>query len=253
MTTELNTHIIELSNKIEDIYGNHYSEQYNYAITNIKSNTNLETTHIIVDLIDLTINDDYKQKQITGLKKDVKELKEENKNLKNEVDELKKDNNILKEDNKQKDIKINKLEKDIKVLIDDKQKFNALVKLHECNALVNNEFKKLYRIKFNKKKYDNNIPNIGDFILDPPTEEEEDDYNFWIEFNNIYPNSDNIDFRKIYQQISIDRATSGAHTNVNKLNKKQFDELIELVYPNEYNTNKQIYEQYRDWLFMFPV
>jgi chromosome segregation ATPase len=114
-----------------------------------------------VDLIDLTINDDYKQKQITGLKKDVKELKEENKNLKNEVDELKKDNNILKEDNKQKDIKINKLEKDIKVLIDDKQKFNALVKLHECNALVNNEFKKLYRIKFNKKKTCKNFLNIN--------------------------------------------------------------------------------------------
>ena len=88
MTTKLNTHIIELSNKIEDIYGNHYSEQYNYAINDIQSNTKLETTHIIVDLIDLTINDDYKQKQIFCLKKDVKELKEENKSLKIEVKEL---------------------------------------------------------------------------------------------------------------------------------------------------------------------
>ena len=51
--------ILELSNKIEDIYGNYY------PINDIQSNTKLETTHIIVDLIDLTINDDYKQKQIS--------------------------------------------------------------------------------------------------------------------------------------------------------------------------------------------
>jgi len=51
----------------------------------------------------------------------------------------------LKEENKSLKIQIIDLKLDIKVLIDDKQKFNALVKLHECNALVNNEFKKLYK------------------------------------------------------------------------------------------------------------
>ena len=94
---------------------------------------------------------------------------------------------MLKEDNAKKDIKINKLEKEIKVLSDDKEQFDALVKLHECNALVNKEFKRLYRIKFNKKRYDNNVPNIGDFIMNPPDPNEPlevDDYNFWIEFNN---------------------------------------------------------------------
>ena len=90
----------------------------------------------------------------------MKELKEENKTLKERIIKLEIDNKELKEENKI-------LKKEIKELKDDKQKFDALVKLHECNALVNKEFKKLYRIKFNKNKYDNNIPNICDFINDP--------------------------------------------------------------------------------------
>jgi hypothetical protein len=38
--------------------------------------------------------------------------------------------------------------------------------------------------------------------------------------NIKYSNSDNIDFRTIYQKIADDRAITGAHTNVNKLTKK---------------------------------
>ena len=47
----------------------------------------------------------------------------------------------------------------------------------------------------------------------------------------------------------------GNHINctINRLTKKEFDDLIELAYPNEYNLNKKTYEEYRDWLFMFPV
>jgi len=118
---------------------------------------------------------------------------------------------------------------------------------------VNKEFKRLYRIKFNRTKYDNNIPNIGDFINDPPTEDDEDNYKFWNEFNQKYPQSDNANFRLIYQKIVNDRADSGAHVNVRKLNKTDFDKLIELVYPEEYNTNRELYNEYRDWLFMFPA
>ena len=33
---------------------------------------NVKTTHVLVDMIDLTLNDDYTQKQINALKKDVK-------------------------------------------------------------------------------------------------------------------------------------------------------------------------------------
>lgn len=132
--------------------------------------------------------------------------------------------------------------------------FDALVKLHECNVLVNKEFKRLYRIQFNLRKYDNNIPNIGDFIFSPPSkEDDEENYNFWIEFNNQYPNSNNEEFRKIYQQISNNREDAGAYINVSKLSKDEFDNLIKLVYPNEYESNKELYNNYRDWLFMFPV
>ena len=45
----------------------------------------------------------------------------------------------------------------------------------------------------------------------PPTEEDGDDYIFWQEFKTKYPNTDNINFRMIYKQISNDRADNGAH------------------------------------------
>ena len=246
MTEQLNTQIMQVSNKLENIYGEHYSKQYDYAINDIQNKTNITTTHIIVDLLDLTINDDYLQPQINILKKDIKNLHKENNEFKDRVVKLEIENKELKIENKE-------LKREIKELKDDKQKFDALVKLHECNALVNKEFKKLYRIKFNKNKYDNNIPNIGDFINDPPTEDDEDNYHFWNDFNVKYPQSNDINFRTIYHKISNDRADSGAHVNVRKLNKTDFDKLIELVYPEDYNINKQLYEKYRDWLFMFPV
>ena len=225
MTTELPQQIKNINHEVKYKYGDIYAEQVNEVINDVYHNLNIKTTIGLVDFVEYIINDDYKQPQINALKKDVKTLQEENKILKKEIKELK----------------------------DDKQKFDALVKLHECNALVNKEFKRLYRIKFNKNKYDNNIPNIGDFINDPPTEDDEDNYKFWNEFNKKYPQSDNANFRIIYQKIANDRAYSGAHTNVRKLNKTDFDKLIELIYPEEYNTNKELYNEYRDWLFMFPA
>ena len=122
-------------------------------------------------------------------------------------------------------------------------------KINRTNVRINYYF----GIKFNISKYNNNIPNIGDFIENPPTEEDGDDYIFWIEFNNKYPESNNENFRKIYKQTSNDRADSGAHISVRKLTESDFDNLIEIVYPEDYKENKQIYESYRKWLFMFPV
>jgi hypothetical protein len=265
--TELINQITHISKEIEETYGDYYSNQFEYAINDIKTKADINSTHIIVDIIDLTMNDDNKQKQINSLKKDVNILKQENKILKEdslkkdirinviekennllkiEIKELKENNKLLKEDN-------NNLKKRINVLETNKNIFDALVKLHECNALVNKEFKKLYKKKFNLSKYDNNVPNIGDFIENPPTEEDGDDYDFWIEFNNLYPGSDNENFRKIYKQIANNRADAGAHISVNKLSEYEFDKLIELVYPAEYNENKKIYNEYRQWLFMFPV
>ena len=273
--TELINQISHISKEIEEeTYGDYYSSQFEYAINDIKTKADINSTHIIVDIIDLTINDNNKHKQINSLKKDVNILKQENKQLKE--DSLKKDIRInvlekevtnLKEDVVNKDVRITNLEKDNKTLKEDnknlkkrinvletnKNIFDALVKLHECNALVNKEFKRLYKKKFNLSKYDNNVPNIGDFIENPPIKEDGDDYDFWIEFNELYPGSNNDEFRKIYKQIANNRADAGAHIYVNKLNETEFDKLIEIVYPKEYNENKKIYNEYRDWLFMFPV
>ena len=246
MSTELPQQIKNINHEVKYKYGDIYAEQVNEIINDVYRNLNIKTTIGLVDFVGYIINDDYKQPQINALKKDVKTLQEENKVLKERVIKLEIDNKESKEENKI-------LKKEIKELKDDKQKFDALVKLHECNALVNKEFKRLYRIKFNRTKYDNNIPNIGDFINDPPTEDDEDNYKFWNEFNKKYPQSDNANFRIIYQKIANDRAYSGAHTNVRKLNKTDFDKLIELIYPEEYNTNKELYNEYRDWLFMFPA
>jgi len=246
MTTELPQQIKNINHEVKYKYGDIYAEQVNEVINDVYHNLNIKTTIGLVDFVEYIINDDYKQPQINALKKDVKTLQEENKVLKERVIKLEIDNKELKEENKI-------LKKEIKELKDDKQKFDALVKLHECNALVNKEFKKLYRIKFNKNKYDNNIPNIGDFINDPPTEDDEDNYKFWNDFNTKYPQSDDVNFRLIYQKIANDRSDSGAHVNVRKLNKTDFDKLIELVYPEEYKLNKELYNEYRDWLFMFPA
>lgn len=260
MTTELPQQIKNINNEVKYKYGDIYAEQVNEVINDVYNNLNIKTTIGLVDFVEYVINDDYKQPQINALKKDVKTLQEENKVLKEDNKVLKEDNKVLKEKIKTLKERVvvlennnDKLTKQINILEQNKLNFDALVKLHECNALVNKEFRRLYRIKFNKTKYDNSIPNIGDFINDPPSEDDEDNYKFWNYFNAKYPQADDVNFRLIYHKIANDRADYGAHVNVRKLNKTDFDELIELVYPEEYNTNKELYDKYRDWLFLFPV
>ena len=62
--TELINKITNISNKLTELYGEEYSKQFNFAINDIKNKTDINITQIIVDNIDLTINDSYKQKQI---------------------------------------------------------------------------------------------------------------------------------------------------------------------------------------------
>ena len=234
--------------------------QVNEIINDVYHNLNIKTTIELVDFVEYVINDDYKQPQINALKKDVKILQEENKILKEDninkdtrINVLEKENNLLKIEIKELKEENNNLKNRINMLETNKNIFDALVKLHECNALVNKEFKRLYKKKFNLSKYDNNVPNIGDFIENPPIKEDGDDYDFWMKFNELYPGSNNENFRKIYKQIANNRADAGAHISINKLTEIEFDKLIEIVYPEEYNENKKIYNEYRDWLFMFPV
>ena len=47
----------------------------------------------------------------------------------------------------------------------------------------------------------------------------------------------------IYYEINNNRATS-VHINVNRLTKTEFDDLIKIVYSNEYENNKNRYFTY---------
>ena len=254
MTTEIVKQIMDITNEIKIINGDDYGEQFcTNALKLLSTNSKMFNEYqILIEAIHTLIDSDYKDKLIYDLQKKVKEHNIRIVLL--EDDNNKKDIKInrLEQENKELKMEIKELKSEIKILKDDKQKFDALVKLNECNALVNKEFKRLYRLKFSKSKYDNNVPNIGDFIRDPPTENDGGDYEFWKEFNLKYPQSDDPNFRSIYQQIAIDRVHSGAHVNVRKLDKTEFDRLIEIAYPEEYNANKELYEEYRNWLFMFP-
>ena len=245
MTTELLRQITEISNEIKNIYGNDYGEQYsNVAIKLLNQNpNNMNEYHILIEATHSLIDSDYKDKLIISLQKKIKE--QEIRILK-----LEKDNEILKKDNKSLNNKIEILEKDNEILKKDKHRFDALVKLHDCNQLVNVAFKKEYRRGFNKGKFDY-VPNIGDFINDPP-EKEDDTYDFWIEFINKYPDSDNLEFRNIYKVINEERTMCGAHYDISNMEINEFDSLMRIVFA-DYDTNKQLYENYRNWSFMFPT
>lgn len=242
---ELETQINNIHHNITEQYDENYSNQIIQSIYNIKDIADINDIHNIVDIIESAVNDDHKQLQINNLQKNVNKLKTDNKVKDVRIKELEIDNIKLKDQVITLTNKVNELE-------NDKNKFNALVKLNELNALVNKEFKNLYKKKFKKGRGDY-IPNIGDYINEPPTEDEKDEYEFWLEFNSLYPGSNDMNFRNIYHQIANDRACSGAHINVKKLNKEDFNNLIEVAYPEEYNKNKELYNAYRDWLFMFPA
>lgn len=179
---------------------------------------------------------------ILQLSKSEETLKEVIKTRDLTIDELKKENNELKE-------RIATMENKLNFLIKEKEIFEALSKLNDCDKLANDNFKKEYRKYFNLKKYDNNIPNLGQFVLSPPDENDDiDEFKFWKYFCNKYPNSDNIEFQKIYKKISNDRIQHGAHYNINK---NDFDKLLQLVMPDIYNNNKKLCDEYKEWIYLF--
>ena len=196
---------------------------------------------------------------ITKKDQTIDELKKENETLQKLLDELTKQNNQLIEKN---NVLINKnydLQKDNNIMNDKinnleikNEIIEALAKLNDCDAMSNNAFKKEFRKYFKLSKYDNNIPNIGQFIDDPPEESDnEDNYNFWKYFCVKYPNSDNKEFRKIYKQISSERVQYGAHHNIYNISKREFDNLMKIAIPIIYNDDKSLCDKYRDWLYLF--
>lgn len=182
---------------------------------------------------------------ITQREKTIDELKKENEMLKNILDELKKQNEELKEKNEDMSKKINQL-------INKNELFEALSKLNDCDKLANDTFKNEYRKYFKLSKYNNNVPNIGQFIDDPPNQNtEKDEYDFWNLFCKNYPNSNNKEFREIYKKISYERIQHGAHYDINKINETEFNKLMEIALPDIYKNNKKLCDDYRIWLYQF--
>lgn len=175
---------------------------------------------------------------IEGNQKTIKFLQEENKKLNDRISVMEAELKDVKEE--------------LKIQKNERVRFDALVKLHECNALVNKEFKKRFkefRAKNGLKSYRIG-QNVGDFINDPP-EEKDSEYEFWMDFIRKYPGVDNSDFRQIYYMVSNDRAYYGAHKDVSRLNERQFDDLMKIVFV-DYNENRKLYEDYRNFLYQFP-
>lgn len=189
---------------------------------------------------------------ITKQNKTIDELKNENELLKKQIKELIKQNDVLIEQNNILVNKNNKIEENINLLIKQKNIFEALSKLNDCDALSNNQFKNEYRKWFKYGKYDNNVPNLGQFVDSPPDENDDNDnFKFWKHFCNKYPNSDNKNFRKIYEKMSRDRINCGAHYKIKNLTVNEFENIFELVFPEIYNNDKSLYEDYKNWLYLF--
>jgi hypothetical protein len=194
-----------------------------------------------------TLHDTIKNRDeiILARDKTIEELQKENDKLKIRIKELEDKIINLELDNKLLNNKVDKLERD-------KEIFDGLVKLHECNALVNNVFKYEYRKYFKKGDYEY-APNIDEFIRKPPTDNTRPDYIFWNEYLTKYPCSDDKQFRVIYNKINNDRSLNGSHVDVSLLTEDEFDNLIQLVYPEDYQKNKQLYVEYRQWLYGYFI
>ncbi len=97
------------------------------------------------------------------------------------LEELQNQNKLLKEKNEE-------ISKKIDYLMNKNEFFEALSKLNDCNKSANDAFKNEYRKYFKLKKYDNNIPNLRDFIDNPPDSiNDKDEYAFWAMFCKKYP------------------------------------------------------------------
>jgi DNA repair exonuclease SbcCD ATPase subunit len=188
--------------------------------------------------------------RIKELEQEIEKLEEQNKLLKEKIEELEIQ---IKNNKKYSDDEIYKLKEEINLMKKEKNKFDALVKLHECNAIVNKTFKMEYKKRFNPKRGEI-IPNIGEIINNPPSKDEDEEYyNFWEYFKKTYPGSDDIRFRKIYLDINNDRANNGAHVDVTYMEPCEVDQLIILAYPEKYKNDPNTYKDYREWLFKFPA
>ncbi|ATZ81108.1 hypothetical protein BMW23_1064 [Bodo saltans virus] len=135
--------------------------------------------------------------------------------------------------------------------MDKNKKIEALYKLIGCDKLANDKFKDEYRIYFNLDDYDNNIPNLGQFVNKPPLESKDKKrFDFWKAFCTKYPNSDNKEFQKIYLTINKDCIQYCAHFEIHNIEKDEFDDLMKFGLPDIYS-NTKLCNDYKEWLYLF--
>lgn len=143
--------------------------------------------------------------------------------------------------------RISDMDQQIRILIEEKKRTEATIKLNECHTLVNNVFKREYKGHFKPKRSDN-IPNIGDFIDDPPNDTDEPECaEFWNNFRKKYPESDNADFAIIRSAVRDDRIRH-AHPNIKNMSCDDVIEAVKLVLPEVFN-NKLLLNKYVNGCF----
>lgn len=163
---------------------------------------------------------------------------------------LEEDNKILKSKADKLESKIDRLEKRNSLLEEHNDKLTALVKLAEINHWSNRVFQAEYRQEIKPKRTER-IPTLNSYIShqpDPSDPEDKKYYDFWISFKQRHPGADNNEFRRISQNISSDRARSGAHVNVTSVDENEFDKLISIAFPED-QPNK--YADYKKFIFSF--
>jgi chromosome segregation ATPase len=179
-------------------------------------------------------------------------LEIDHKELNNKYDKLEIDNKELNNKYSELEIKYDKLEIKYTDIVNENKIKSALSKLNDCDKLANDKFKEEYRNYFDLDDYDNNIPNLGQFVDKPPLEtKNKKKYDFWKDFCKKYPNSDNKEFRKIYLRISKDRVEYGAHYKVHDIDENDFDELMKIALSDIYCKNKKLCDDYKTWLYKF--
>ncbi len=132
MNKELTEQIELVTHNIEEVLGDEYKKQFIYAIDSIQEK--IKPTHILVNIIQLSLNDETKQKQINILKQENKELEYTNIDMKNKIYTLENEKKEIKDENKELNIKIRKQDTKINVLNDDiKELKNDIKDLREEN------------------------------------------------------------------------------------------------------------------------
>ena len=146
MNTEILRQITDISEKVKEINGDYYAEQFNDTVIKLFNkhiNDEFNEYQILIEALHTLIDSDYKDCIIEDYNRRILKLEADNKKLTNKINILEKDNIKLKEDNiklKEDNIKltnkVNLLEQDNQIMKNNKNKFDALVKLHECNSIL---------------------------------------------------------------------------------------------------------------------